>query len=101
MLNKWNWVILFSALTLLTITPIPCLAWHGDGSGHWSYYGSGRDHPYSEYVDTYYSPGYADYSTLVPGYFDDVTYIRYSTTPAVIPASAMQLSPVPGIPSPD
>jgi len=51
-------IILISILGLLIICPGTSFAWHDyvDG-GDWNYYGSGRDHPYSAYIDRHYYVG--------------------------------------------
>jgi len=71
MLNRFKRTILLSAFSLLIICPATSFAWHGyDNDGDWDYYGSGRDHPYSAYIDRKNYIGYADYSFLGPDFVD-------------------------------
>ena len=70
---------LFSFILLLIIPPGTSFAWH-DNDGYresfWVYPGSGRDQPYSYYIDEYYNPGYADYLTFQPEYIDAATFVK-------------------------
>jgi hypothetical protein len=50
---------MLSALTILTLSP---------AYGDWDYHGSGRDHPYSYYIDRANYIGPADYVPIEPGY---------------------------------
>jgi hypothetical protein len=71
MLNKFKRMILFSAFTLLIISPSTSFAWRSCvsyGSGYWDYHGSGRDHPYSQYINRNYSSDPPDYLTFTPDY---------------------------------
>lgn len=71
MLNRFKRAILFSVLSLLIICPTASLAWHGYAYyGDWNYYGSGRDHPYSAYIDRANYIGYADYALIKPDFVD-------------------------------
>ena len=67
MLNRFKRITLFSVLSLLIICSTTSFAWHGY-YGDWGYHGSGRDHPYSAYIDQYYYIGYADYYPIEPDY---------------------------------
>ena len=89
-------LILFSVFSLLIICPATSLAWHDYGS-YWDYHGSGRDIPYSVYID-HYTPGYAEYPLAVPEYIDAVSYFNKSTTPAIMPLSPAPITPVPLLP---
>ena len=69
MLNRLKWITLFSAFSLLIISPPPSFAWHDyTYYGDWNYHGSGRDHPYSAYIDRDNYVGYADYSLFKPDF---------------------------------
>jgi hypothetical protein len=71
------------------------LAWHDyTYYGDWNYHGSGRDHPYSDYIDQYYYVGYADYAPV-----DYVDYINNVTPPAMTPVSAQLITQVPAPPA--
>jgi hypothetical protein len=86
MLNRFKRTILFSVFSLLIICPATCFAWHDyNDYGDWNYHGSGRDHPYSAYIDRYYYIGYADYSAFAPDYVDWTSYINNITPPATQP----------------
>jgi hypothetical protein len=76
MLNRFKKIILFSAFSLLILHPAISFAWHDyadDGDG-WDYHGSGRDHPYSQYIDRRNYIGYTDYPTFQPDYVDVSAY---------------------------
>jgi hypothetical protein len=75
-------LILLSVFSLLITCPGVSFAWN-DG---WDYYGSGRDHPYSAYIDRANYVGYADYAAFKIDYVD-------GPPPAV--------SPIPAVPLPD
>ncbi len=101
MLNGFKRIILFSALPLLIICPTTSLAWHDyTYDGDWNYHGSGRDHPYSDYIDRYYYIGYADYSTPGPNYVDWSSYINNVTPPAITPVPAQLITQAPAAPAP-
>ena len=72
MLNGFKKTVLLSAFSLLIICPSTSFAWHNDG-GYWNYYGSGRDHPYSAYIDRDNYIGYADYT--LPDYVDYINQV--------------------------
>ena len=55
---------------MLIICPTTSFAWH-DYEGYWDYHGSGRDHPYSAYIDRANYIGYADYATFKLDYVDE------------------------------
>ncbi len=74
-------IILFSAFSLLIINPTASFAWHDYGS-YWDYHGSGRDHPYSDYIDRYYYIGYADYAPIEPDYVDWSPITQIPAAPA-------------------
>src|SRR5208283_5936698 len=93
MLNIFKKIILFSVFSLLIICPTTSFAWH-DYDGYWDYHGSGRDHPYSDYIDRYYYIGYADYAPLEPDFVDEAPYINNITTPPIIPASVQPITQV-------
>ncbi len=84
MLNGFKRIILFSAFSLLIICPTASFAWHDYAYyGDWNYHGSGRDHPYSDYIDRYYYIGYADYAPIEPDFVDWHSYINNVAPPAV------------------
>jgi hypothetical protein len=60
-------LILFSTFSLLIICPAVSFGWD-DG---WNYYGSGRDHPYSAYIDRANYVGYADYAAFRLDYVNE------------------------------
>ena len=69
MLNGFKRTILLSTFSLLIICPTASFAWRDyTYYGDWNYHGSGRDHPYSAYVDRDNYIGYADYA--FPDYID-------------------------------
>ena len=81
MLNRLKRTLLFSAFCLLIISPTASFAWHDYSYyGDWNYHGSGRDHPYSAYIDRYYYIGYADYAP--------VDYIDYINTQVPAPPAS-------------
>jgi hypothetical protein len=95
MLNRFKRIILFSAFCLLIICPATSFAWHDYSySGDWDYHGSGRDHPYSAYIDRYYYIGPADYAP--PDYID---YINNVPPPAIVPVLAQPITQVPAPPA--
>ena len=78
MFNRYERVILLLTFSWLTICPA-----YGDGD--WNYYGSGRDHPYSAYIDRDNYVGYADYRILAPDYADPAPYLKNITPPPITP----------------
>lgn len=67
-------IILFSTFYLLIVWPGTCFGWryYGEyGDNYWYYHGSGRDYPYSLYIDDYYNPRYVRYVTLGPGLINE------------------------------
>jgi len=79
MQNKINKILLFSIFSLLLIRPS-----YGDTS-FWNYYGSGRDHPYSAYIDRANYVGPADYATIQPDYIDGPLVINKMAVPTITP----------------
>jgi hypothetical protein len=62
------------ALLILIIPAAPCFAWSNYSYyGDWDYHGSGRDHPYSSYIDRANYVGYADYSLIDAASVDQIT----------------------------
>jgi hypothetical protein len=59
---------LFSAFSLLVMCPAVSFAWE---DGDWDYHGSGRDHPYSAYIDRANYVGYADYADFKLDYVEE------------------------------
>ena len=74
--NSFRMIILGLAFLLLTIKATTGFAWHDytDDGDNWDYHGSGRDHPYSQYIDRRNYIGYADYAPLEPDYIDASSY---------------------------
>jgi len=74
----------FVACSLPMIDPGPAFAWHDYTYREWDWHGSGRDYPYSYYIDNYYSPVYrfSPYDLEEPSY---INYINSSTTPTQAP----------------
>jgi len=88
MLNNIKRIFLFIGFYLPIICPTTCFAWHDyTGDGDWNYHGSGRDHPYSAYIDRDHYVGYADYAPIEPAYVDGPLYLS-----APVVASAPPLS---------
>ncbi len=89
MLNRSKRIILFSVFSLLIIGPTSSFAWHDYAYyGDWNYHGSGRDYPYSYYIDNYYSRGHAfSYSMFQQDLDDNDLYFSHVTTPAIVPLS--------------
>ena len=79
MLNRFKRMILLSAFSLLIICPTTSFAWYGG----WDYHGSGRDYPYSAYVDRDNYIGYADY--VLPDYIDYINNVTSLTQVPVPP----------------
>lgn len=93
MLNSFKNITLFFVFFLLIICPATSFAWRS--YGYWDYHGSGRDYPYSYYIDNYYSQGHAfSYSIYQPDFIDDDFYFSHVTTPAIIPLP-VQYSQIP------
>jgi len=90
MINRFKMIIIFSPLTFL-ISTANCFAWHDyvDG-GDWNYYGSGRDHAYSAYIDRDFYVGPADY--VAPDY---VEYINGQTPRPIAPVPPEILAQTP------
>jgi len=71
MINRFKNSVFLSAFVFILISPVTSFAWHDySGNGDWDYYGSGRDHPYSAYIDRHYYVGPNDYATVQPEYMD-------------------------------
>jgi hypothetical protein len=67
--------------TLFLISPPASFAWQDDGD--WDYYGSGRDHPYSQYIDRANYVGPADYSRLRLDYVEPPPPVAIPLPPVV------------------
>ena len=81
MQNNIKNIVLCSAIYML-IAP----AAYAD---YWDYYGSGRDHPYSAYIDRATYVGYATYAPLAPDYVDGLEFVKKGGVPAITtPAGA-------------
>lgn len=83
MLNRFKRITLFSVFSLLITGPTAAFAWWHDYTyyGDWDYHGSGRDHPYSDYINRSHYVGYADYASIQPDYVDWSSYINNLTPP--------------------
>lgn len=84
MANRFRKIFLFSAYIFLVASPIPCFAYYEDRD--WDYHGSGRDHPYSQYIDRANYVGYADYTRFKLDYFDE-SLPPVSPLPTTLPAN--------------
>jgi len=71
MLNRFKKIILIPAFSWLILLPTASFAWHdyAENDG-WDYNGSGRDHPYSAYIDRANYVGPADYAPIAPIYIN-------------------------------
>lgn len=98
MLNRFKKIALFSVFYLLMVCPTASFAWHGYYYGDWNYHGSGRDHPYSDYINQYYGIGYADYALIQPDFVDWPSYINNGSPPAIVPLAA-QTTQIPAAPA--
>jgi len=77
MINKFKKSILLSALCLLAAS-----AAHADED--WNYHGSGRDHPYSAYINRANYTGPGDYySPVPPDYIDGPLIITRLPAPGI------------------
>jgi len=93
MLNGSKKVIFFA---LLIICPATSYAWHDYSNyGEWDYYGSGRDHAYSAYIDRHYYVGPADYVTIQPDYIEGPLVISNAPGPVITPVPAPVITQVP------
>jgi len=87
MINRSKNIILLSAILYFFVSPIASYAWHDyAGYGDWDYYGSGRDHPYSAYIDRHYYVGPSDYATIKPDFIDGpIVFQNLPTAPGTSP----------------
>ena len=69
---------------MLIICPTTSFAWFDNGSD-WDYHGSGRDHPYSAYIDRANYIGYADYAPIEPDFTDEAILTQVQTPTATQP----------------
>ena len=95
MLNRFKRIILLSVFSLLIIYPTTSFAWYGD----WDYHGSGRDHPYSAYIDRANYIGPADYAPIGPDYIDGSLVISNVTAPIITPVPTQLITQVPAPPA--
>jgi len=73
-------------ILFLAISQSISYAWHDYVSyGDWNYHGSGRDHPYSAYIDRYNYVGPADYAMFKFGYADEPPVIPVPPIPIANP----------------
>jgi len=103
MLNKFKKILLVSAFSWLIICPAPSFAWHDyAGYGDWDYYGSGRDHPLSAYIDRKSYVGPADYMPIEPDYINGPLVFSYITPITTTPAPIQTITqlPAPSLPQP-
>ena len=68
-INRSKRVLLFLVFSLLA-SPAISFALHSYSTGGWDYYGSGRDHAYSAYIDRKNYVGPADYAPIPVDYMD-------------------------------
>lgn len=83
------------------IIPGPAFAWHDYTYREWDWHGSGRDYPFSYYIDRYYTSGYAGFSMYD---FDESPYINFinnAPPPALVPLSLSPVTQVPFLTHPD
>jgi len=91
MLNRFKKPLLITVFSWLIIYPTISFAWHDyTGYGDWDYHGSGRDHPYSAYIDRDTYIGYADYTFSAPDFV---------SAPMILPAPAQLITPIPALPA--
>ena len=79
----------FKSLFILTVFSILAI---GPSYGDWDYYGSGRDHPYSTYIDRTNYVGPADYTLFKADYIDSPVVIL-NAPHAAIPLPAPAVAP--------
>jgi len=92
MLNRSKRILLYTVFSVLIISPATSFAWHDYyNAGGWDYYGSGRDHAYSAYIDRANYVGPADYIPL--DYIDGPLVISDLTPPAATPLPAPPARP--------
>jgi len=82
---------IYSVVLWLIICPTTSFAWYGD----WDWHGSGRDHPYSAYIDRSNYIGPADYAPIEPDYVDDPIYVNNVTAPVITPLPVLSPSTPP------
>ena len=82
---------MIKTMLLLTFFSLLLLAPAYSDYGYWNYYGSGRDHPYSAYVDRYHYVGYADYAPIEPDYVDFMPLPAQQILPTLPGPSAIAL----------
>ena len=100
MLNRFKRIILFSVFALPIICPATSFAWHDyTYYGDWDYYGSGRDHPYSAYIDRANYVGPADYAAIEPEYINGPLVISDVTAPAITPVPTQLITQAPAPPA--
>jgi len=94
--NGFKKIIFISTFSILILCPITSFAWHDYASyGDWNYHGSGRDHPYSDYIDQYYYIGPADYAPIPAVYLNQPLTIRpILSAPIVVVAAKPDEFPV-------
>ena len=77
MVEKLNKTMLFFVFSLILIGENIAFGLHDYAyEGDWDYHGSGRDHPYSAYIDRSHDIDIADYTLSAPIYIDQSPYIR-------------------------
>jgi len=77
---------------IILLCPNKSYAWH---DYYYDYYGSGRDHAYSKYINLYYSPEYVSLSFFDPQAASFINYINYPRPPMLTPASNPYVSTIP------
>ena len=77
MLNILKNTIFLLVFSLLIIRP-------SYADRDWDYYGSGRDHPYSAYIDRYYYIGYPNYDTIKPDYLNGSIVLKDAPSPVPV-----------------
>jgi len=94
MLKNPKYLILLYFFTFLLIAPSESFAWHGYAyDGDWNYHGSGRDYPYSAYIDRSNYIGPSDYSYIDPIYIDGpLVLTKAPSTPALAPVPNLSIT---------
>jgi len=91
MITKIKKIILVICLFL----SLSCPSWANDHG--WDWYGSGRDRPYSEYVDNYYAVGSPSYpGSHVEDLYPSDMVLSAVPPPPGLPPPIMPQTPIPG-----
>lgn len=92
--------LLFLYFVLVAIPSSTTFAWYEHGNdSYWNYHGSGRDYAYSQYIDDYYSLGFAPVDSPNVPLFAGAVYFNNASAPVLTPASQI-IAPPPLLPPP-